>query len=434
MSDYQQHFLNKTKNNFSKAEKYTEGIVQSQRRNIEQISEDTGADYHQMQHFITESKWDPRELIDHVAMDVSSVMPKRKLTGLIIDESGWVKKGDKSVGVGWQYCGNVGKIANSQVAVFACLSNGDFASMVDARLYLPKDWCNDPIKCDEAGIPKENRDFKTKLELAVDIINQQVKNGISFDFIGADGYYGNDINFASTIENLGYLYMVDIHSDQKIYTERPELILPERKGKRGRIPTKLKTTTEDVSVSEYLKTLRSDDWQTLKVRNTAKGKLIGQYHIANVFLWNKSTNQIETRRLVIRKIKSGKKRVEIKYSFTNANLEQYTPEALAYMQAQRFFVEHSIKESKYILGIDQFQTRKWQAWHHQIALNFLVSSFILKEKIHSFDDLPLLSARDIKEMLVYQLYNQMSQEQMIDKIYNRHLKRQRDINYSFSKT
>jgi len=434
VSDYQQHFLNKTKNNFSKAEKYTEGIVQSQRRNIEQISEDTGADYHQMQHFITESKWDPRELIDHVAMDVSSVMPKRKLTGLIIDESGWVKKGDKSVGVGWQYCGNVGKIANSQVAVFACLSNGDFASMVDARLYLPKDWCNDPIKCDEAGIPKENRDFKTKLELAVDIINQQVKNGISFDFIGADGYYGNDINFASTIENLGYLYMVDIHSDQKIYTERPELIIPERKSKRGRIPTKLKTTTEDVSVSEYLKTLRSDDWQTLKVRNTAKGKLIGQYHIANVFLWNKSTNQIETRRLVIRKIKSGKKRVEIKYSFTNANLEQYTPEALAYMQAQRFFVEHSIKESKYILGIDQFQTRKWQAWHHQIALNFLVSSFILKEKIHSFDDLPLLSARDIKEMLVYQLYNQMSQEQMIDKIYNRHLKRQRDINYSFSKT
>lgn len=101
-----------------------------------------------MQHFITESKWDERELIDQVYREVSSVLPKRKLTGLIIDESGWVKKGDKRVGVGWQYCGNVGKISNSQVAVFACLSNGDFASMVDARLYLPQDWC------EEAGTPK----------------------------------------------------------------------------------------------------------------------------------------------------------------------------------------------------------------------------------------------------------------------------------------
>jgi len=408
--------------------------VQSQLRNIEQISEDTGADYHQMQHFITESNWEAREVINQVAVEVSTVLPKRKLTGLIIDESGWVKKGNKSVGVGWQYCGNVGKISNSQVAVFACLSNGDFASMVDARLYLPKDWCDDPARCEEAGIPKENRGFKTKLDLAVDIIHQQVENGVTFDFIGADGYYGNDVNFASKIEELGYLYMVDIHSDQNIYLERPELIVPERKSSRGRTPTKLQATTECISVSEHLKTLQANDWQTLKVRNTAKGKLIAKYHFAKVFVWNKISNQIESRTLVIRKIRSAKKRVEIKYSITNAHFGQYTPEALAYMQAQRFFVEHSIKESKYILGIDQFQTRKWLAWQHQVALNFMVSSFILKEKIHNFDDLPLLSARDIKEVLVYQLYKQMTEDEMIDKIFHRHLKRQQDINYSFSKT
>jgi len=228
--------------------------------------------------------------------------------------------------------------------------------------------------------------------------------------------------------------MVDVHSDQSMYLERPELIVPERKSNRGRTPTKPQATTEDMSVSEYLKTLQTNDWQTLKVRNTAKGKLIGNYHFAKVFVWNKSINQIESRTLVIRKIRSGKKRVEIKYSFTNAHFGQYTPEALAYMQAQRFFVEHSIKESKHILGIDQFQTRKWLAWQHQVALNFMVSSFILKEKIRSFDDLPLLSARDIKEVLVFQLYKQMTEEKIIDKIFNRHLKRQRDINYSFSKT
>jgi SRSO17 transposase len=408
--------------------------VLSQLRNIERISEELDADYHQMQHFITESNWEARSIIDQVSKEVSSSLPKRKLTGLIIDESGWVKKGEKSVGVGWQYCGNVGKISNSQVAVFACLSNGDFASMVDARLYLPLDWCNDAVRCKEAGIPNENRGFKTKLELAVDIIRQQIKNGVSFDFIGGDGYYGNDASLASVIDRMGYLYMLDIHSDQKIFTQQPDLVVPERKGSKGPFPKKLKATTQDISVTQYMKNLEECDWENLEVRNTAKGKLTGEYHFARVFIWDKSLGQIQPRMLVIRKTMSAKNGVEIKYSFTNANLEQYTHEALAYMQAQRFFVEHCIKESKQILGLDQFQTRKWLAWQHQVALNFLVSSFILKEKLRCFDDLPLLSARDIKEMLVFKLYKEMTDEQMIDRIYNRHLSRQRDINYSYLKT
>ena len=408
--------------------------MQSELRNIERISEDLDADYHQMQHFITESNWDARSVIDQVSREVSSTLPKRKLTGLIIDESGWVKKGDKSVGVGWQYCGNVGKISNSQVAVFACLSNGDFASMVDARLYLPLDWCNDPIRCKEAGIPNGNRVFKTKLELALDIIRQQVENGVSFDYIGGDGYYGNDANLARAIEQMGHLYMLDIHSDQKIFTDQPELIIPERKGTKGPSPKKLKATTPDMTVSKYMESLQPNDWEKIEVRNTTKGKLTGEYHFARVYIWDKNLDLVEPRMLVIRKTMSDKNTIEIKYSFTNANLDQYTPKALAYMQAQRYFVEHCIKESKQILGIDQFQTRKWLAWQHQVALNFLVSSFILKEKLLCFDDLPLLSARDIKEVFVFKLYQEMTEEQLMNKMFKRHLIRQRDINYSYSKT
>jgi SRSO17 transposase len=101
------------------------------------------------------------------------------------------------------------------------------------------------------------------------------------------------------------------------------------------------------------------------------------------------------------------------------------------MQAQRFFVEHCIKESKQILALDQFQTRKWLAWQHQVALNFLMSSFILKEKLRCCDDLPLLSARDIKEWFVFKLYKEMTEEQLFDRMYARHLIRQRDINNSY---
>jgi SRSO17 transposase len=247
------------------------------------------------------------------------------------------------------------------------------------------------------------------------------------------GYYGNDAGFARAIESLGYLYMLDIHSDQTIYLEQPELYIPERKGTKGPMPKRLKATTDGISVCNYLKTLDSQQWQKLSVRNTAKGVLTGEYHFAKVYIWDKETDQTEQRLLVIRKTKSGKETVDIKYSFTNANLEQYTPEALAYMQAQRFFVEHCIKEAKQILGLDQFQTRKWLAWHHQVALNFLVSSFILKEKLRCFEDLPLLSARDIKDWITFQLYKELTDDQMITKMYDRHIKRQMDINYSYAK-
>lgn len=402
-------------------------------RNIGRISEDTGVDYYQMQHFITESNWKARELIDKVAVSVSSILPKRKMTGLIIDESGWVKKGDKSVGVGHQYCGNVGKVSNSQVAVFACLSNGDFASMIDARLFLPKDWCNDVNRCKEAGIPAEEMVFRSKLELATEIVRHQKEKGIVFDFVTADGYYGNDASFARTIENLGSVYMLDIHSDAEIYLERPELVLPEKKGSKGPKPKRLRASLLGIKVNAYLTTIKAEDWRTLNVRNTTKGVLRGEYHFVKVYIWDKGTNQTEQRLLVIRKTISGKGTVEIKYSFTNANLEQYEPEGLAYMQAERYFIEHSIKESKHILGMDQFQTRKWLAWQHQIALNFLVSSFILKEKLELFEEMPLLSARDVKEMVVRELYEQMIKDQMMDRINKRHAIRQQDINRHYKK-
>jgi SRSO17 transposase len=103
--EYESVFLNRTKRFFDKAEKYIHGIFKSPMRNIERISEDLRVDYYQMQHFITESNWDALQLTDQVARTVSLVLPGRKMTALVIDESGWVKKGDKSVGVGPQYCG-----------------------------------------------------------------------------------------------------------------------------------------------------------------------------------------------------------------------------------------------------------------------------------------------------------------------------------------
>ena len=433
ITDYQLFFRNKTKEFFDKAKKYTYGLFTSSDRNIERICESLPeTNYHQMQHFVSDSNWDARAVMNKVAQDTSFLLPSRKLTGLIIDETGIAKKGDKSVGVGWQYCGNLGKVSNSQVAVIACLSNGDFASMVDARLFLPKDWCNSPGRCNVAKIPEQDREFKSKTELAYDIALNQLELGTGFDFVGADGFYGNDPELADKLNDLGCLYMLDIHSDQFIFFEEPELVVPERKSSRGRKPKNRKPDVPSIRVDKYCQTLSKNDWKEIKVRNTAKGILKGKYHFCMVYVYNKIRNTFENRLLVIRKIKT-KNGIETKYSFTNANLVQYTEKAIAYMQAQRFFVEHCIKECKYVLGMDQFQTRKWQAWHHQIALNIMVACFILKEKLANFWKIPLLSAADIKEWICFKLYRRMTDNEMIALIIDRHFKRQADINRYYEK-
>ncbi len=380
-----------------------------------------------MHHFISDSNWNSRAIIDQTAIQVSGLLPVRKLTGLIIDETGVLKKGDKSVGVGWQYCGNVGKTANCQVAVVACLNNGDFASLVDARLYLPQDWCEDLIRCKEAKIPEEEREFKTKAELAYEIVRHQLSLGVKFDYVGADGFYGHDAKLADRLGDSGCIYMLDIHRDGQVFFEKPEYEAPPRKSTWGKAPTVARPNKPGIRVDQYCKELKQNDWKRLNVRSTAKGKLKGWYHFRQIWVENKVRGSFEKRLLVIRKVKI-KKGFEIKFSFTNANLVQYTEKGIACMQAQRFFVEHSIKESKKILGMSQYQTRKWLAWQHQVALNIMISCFLLKEKLFCWDDLPLLSAADIRDWIWFRLYQTHTEEEMIDRMFIRHLKRQTDIN------
>lgn len=424
--EYQGFFKNKTKRNFDKAQLYVEGILLSDLNNIERINETLDEDYHRMHHFISDAKWEARTVMDKVAGDVSRVLSNQKLTGMLIDESGNVKKGDKSVGVGHQYCGNVGKTANSQVAVYGCLCNDKHASLVDARLYLPKSWTDDKKRCDEAKIPLNRRKFKSKPELALEIVKHQMAIGVKFDYVGADGLYGNDLTFAQELDKMCLTYMLDIHSDQQAYLERPKLFLPERKSSRGRPPQRLKADIDPVKVKDHIDGLPSWQWKEITIRNSAKGKLKGLFHFKQVYVWDKKTNRVERRLLVVSKRKT-KQGLEIKYSFTNADLVQYTEKAIAQMQAQRFFIEHSFKEQKQILKMDQFQTRKWLAWHHQMALNMMVGSFMLREKLLAKEAIPLLSARDIKDFVTLTLSREMTGDRMLRQLKERHFRRQKDI-------
>ena len=144
----------------------------------------TDRPYHRMQHFVSESPWLTRKVMQKVASDASELLDINEKTGLIIDESSHVKRGDKSVGVARQYCGRLGKVENCQVGVYAFLSAGSRATLVDFRLYLPQSWIKDKKRCDQAGIPPDKQVFKTKPQQALEMIRAQREAGVRFDWVG----------------------------------------------------------------------------------------------------------------------------------------------------------------------------------------------------------------------------------------------------------
>ena len=429
LSEIQYVFRSGKHNVSNRALEYIQSIWPSCLSNLQRLSE-TGVckDYFQLQHFISDSTWDAGELMDYVGKQASSKFTSNKLIGLHIDETGVRKKGKHSIGVDRQYCGNIGKVDNSQVAVYAALSQGDFATLIDGKLYLPKSWTSDKQRLDKAKVPLDRRNFKTKQELALEIINHQILLGTKFDYIGGDALYGADQALTDAIDSMAVPFLMDIRENQHVYLEQPQIQIPKPKSVRGRKPKIPKPDIEALPVSEYLKNLKPEDFMLLKVRNTAKGKLKCLYHFKTVYIWDGESKHASKRLLMIRK-SLNKRKVQVAYSLGNVDLAQYEPEAVAYMQAQRFFIEHAFKEAKSVLGLNQFQTRKWIAWYHQVALNMLLLLFVFREKQINFSLMPLLSAWDIAQIMQLLIISQMfDPDKVFEQIIYRHYLRQKDIN------
>ena len=142
------------------------------------------SDYQQLHHFISESNWDAFGVMRTVAAQTQQSLSGLKgQQGLLLDESGWEKAGTKSVGVARQYIGQVGKVCNAQVGVFAALVRGERVGIVNARLYLPAGWSTDQPRCKAAGIPTAHQVYQTKAELAVSMLTE-LKGLVTYDWVG----------------------------------------------------------------------------------------------------------------------------------------------------------------------------------------------------------------------------------------------------------
>lgn len=400
-------------------------------KNMERMEEAVAdADYEGLQHFMSNSPWQAQPVMDHVAMEVSHLLDGPMALNYI-DETCFSKKGNRSVGVARQYNGRLGKVDNCQVAVFAAMGRGDRACLVGARLYLPQEWCSDPDRCEKAGIAPEARLFKTKPTLALELVFHLREIGACFDATVLDAGYGKDPALLRALDDANEVFVADVHRNQKLWTNDPWPAPPLGAGK-GRKPTVPKAASAPVTVQEWLATQPPGAWCTVVLRQGTKGELRVQYIHQRVYLWNGEEATARLWHLVARRTldKNGQPD-EVSWSLSNAAAGTPGREILA-MACARYFIERSFQDAKSTLGLADYQTRGWLAWHHHVSLVMLAMLFQLRERLMHAQEHPLLSSADIVELLRHFLPpGAATREEVHQQMLLRHRKRQASIESAY---
>jgi len=391
------HFRQRTRTVETAAQQYVRGLLQAETKNMERMEEVIpDADHQALQHMLSASAWSERAVLDQVAQDANRLLGGYEDSALLIDESGCPKKGTQSVGVARQWCGQLGKVENCQVGVFAALSRGSDVTLIDERLFLPEVWTTDAARCQAAGLPKAQRGFQRKTDLALAMITHARQQGIGFAWVGFDGFYGNDPAFLRALEDQGEIFVGDAHKDQRIYLEDPQPIIPPAKAPRGRPPTALQAQAPALRVDRWVQQQPATAWQPVTLRDGTKGSLRVDILHQRVWLWDGEEAQARQWHLIVRREIDDP--TEIKYSLSNAMADTPAPR-LAFMQGQRYWVEHALRQGKQDVGLGDYQVRGWRGWHHHLALVMMAMLFLLEERQLHQQTRPLLSGRDIRALL-----------------------------------
>ena len=337
------------------------------------------ADEQSLQHFISNSPWDARSVMNEVAAGADRLLGGCEDTILVIDDSGIPKKGTHSVGVSRQYCGQTGKVDNCQVGVYASLVHEDKATLIDARLFLPERWTKDEERCQQAGVPSEEAVFRTKHRIALEIVQNALKAGVRFSYIAFDGFYGENGELLRALDSVGLKFFADVHKNQHIFVDDP---LKAR-------------NAEAVRVDEWVAAQPYQAWRRTTLRQGTKGPIEVEVLHRRVWLSKKGETQSHCWHLIVRREIGN--RDEIKYTLSNAAAD--VPRAkLAYLQGQRYWVERCFQEAKQQAGLGDYQVRSWTGWHHHMAMVLMATLFMLEQRFESGEELPL-TCSDIEWIL-----------------------------------
>lgn len=395
--DYRECFNVARKNMTGQARCYLNGLmVKAPRKNMERMEEYVEeSDYQSLQQFLSDSPWSHEEVMRRVGLDVSAVLGGEQ-SALVIDESGFSKKGEKSVGVARQYNGRLGKVDNCQVGVFASLSDGISSSLVDARLYLPQSWAEDRKRCRSAKIPEEQIRYASKPELALEMIRRARQTGVEFGWVCFDALYGSNGALLESLQQDGEVFVADVKRNRKVYPEGPD--------------------QEGLAISSFFR--RQMDSTVVNVRMGEKGMLKTQACAKRV--WVKAGKESFAWWAVC---VQDPQTSETKWFLSNA-AEDAELVTLVRQHAIRYWIERGFQDGKTSLGMADYQGRGWVFWHHHMALVMMGMLFLLRERRVHMLEIEMLSCNDIVELLnVFLPRKDATVESVLANISRRHRKR-----------
>jgi SRSO17 transposase len=365
--------------NQTHARRFVQGLLQGgERRNTENIAQAmTGGPVRSLQAFISTGVWPDREILKAMRGGVLEVLADDDAVWNS-DETGFPKKGTKSVGVKRQYSGTLGRTDNCQVAVFANYASVKGHTFMDRRLFLPEDWAHDADRRGEAGVPA-GVISRTKPELALEMLADAIAEGVPLRWVGGDSVYGDSPAFVQGVRQLGKWYVLDSSADARIWTTEPRVIPPEDrpKPKRGRPCTQPLVVGDAQRVDAVVASLPAAAWRRLTVAEGSQGPRVYEY--AEVWVWFSEEGLPGPReRLLVRR--SLGQEPELKYHRSNATAE-VSLLRLAQVRATRWTIEEDIKSGKGQCGLDEYETRGWVGWHHHTTLSLLALAFLVLQRV-----------------------------------------------------
>ncbi len=358
----------------AQAAKYLRGLLASvERKNGWQLAEVVGdATPDATQRLLYQAPWEADAARDVLQQLVIETFGDEDGIG-VVDETGFLKKGDKSVGVQRQYSGTAGKIENCQIATFLSYASATGHVFLDRRLFLPKAWAADTARRTQAKVP-EAVAHQTKAEQAADMLLQAWQQGAPMRWVVGDEVYGDAPRLRQTIEAHGRWYVLAVRRPTPVWIERPMVEPPiQQTGGRPQTRPRLAEDAPAVTVVEAVVTSWSASrWQRLTVAEGAKGPRTYDWAAQRVVESRDGLPASDVWLLARRSISDP---TDIAYYLSNAPTS-VTLLKLAQVAATRYTVEQCLEEAKGEVGLDEYEVRTWPSWHRHITLSMMAHTWL----------------------------------------------------------
>lgn len=367
------------------ARRFVQGLLLGkERRSVENIAEAIdGCVVRSLQAFITNAPWQAGAVLGELRQQVAAEWgdPDAVLTA---DETGFPKKGKLSVGVKKQYSGTLGRIDNCQVGVFLAYHAPKGHTLIDRRLFLPEEWAADRPRRGTAGVP-EGVVFRTRPELALEMVAEAAAAGLPFRWVTGDSVYGVSPVFCRGVRALGKWYVLDSSSDARVWTTEPRVIPAGTKPPgKGRPTVNPRPATKPERVADVAAALPAGAWRRVTVAEGSQGPRVFDY--AELRVWfSEDGLPGEPERLLVRR--GVGQEPEVKYHRSNAPVE-VPLRRLAEVRAKRWGIEQDFGNAKGECGLDEYETRGWVGWHHHTALSVLALWFLARQRDRSGGENP----------------------------------------------